>query len=124
MKTSYETVQAAKKNIKHLMETVSNLEEKLDSKQPTPAEGKERMEKIFEFKKIGRPVGSFEDKQKQYLRLLNENKIKTRKQQTLDYYQIYKDGEKYMMRDSSTWCWYQLWIIITISSIYLVNLCN
>ena len=102
MKTSYETVQAAKKNIKHLMETVSNLEEKLDSKQPTPAEGKERMQKIFEFKKIGRPVGSFEDKQKQYLRLLNENKIKTRKQQTLDYYQIYKDGEKYLMRDSST----------------------
>ena len=96
------TVQAVNKNIKHLVDMVSKLEEKLDSKQPTPAEGKERIEKIFEFKKIGRPVCSFEDQQKQYLRLLNENKIKTPKQQTLDYYQIYKDGEKYMMRDSST----------------------
>ena len=95
------TVQAVNKNIKHLKEMVSKLEEKLDSKQPTPAEEKERIEKIFESKKIGRPVGSFEDKQKQYLRLLNK-KIKTPKQQTLDYYQIYKDGDKYMMRDSST----------------------
>lgn len=95
------TVQAVNKNIKHLKEMVSKLEEKLDSKQPTPAEEKERIEKIFESKKIGRPVGSFEDKQKQYLRLLNK-KIKTPKQQTLDYYQIYKDGDKYMIRDSST----------------------
>jgi len=72
------TVQAVNKNIKHLKEMVSKLEEKLDSKQPTPAEEKERIEKIFESKKIGRPVGSFEDKQKQYLRLLNEKKSRHR----------------------------------------------
>jgi len=72
------TVQAVNKNIKHLKEMVSKLEEKLDSKQPTPAEEKERIEKIFESKKIGRPVGSFEDKQKQYLRLLNKKKSRHR----------------------------------------------
>ena len=32
--------------------------------------------KIFEAKKIGRPVGTFETKQQQYLKMLNEGKIK------------------------------------------------
>ena len=97
------TVQAVNKNIKHLKEMVSKLEEKLDSKQPTPAEEKERIEKIFESKKIGRPVGSFEDKQKQYLRLLNKKNQDTEATNTRllpdiqGWRQVYDERFKHMM---------------------------
>jgi uncharacterized radical SAM superfamily protein len=60
---------------------------------------REKMDKIFEKKQIGRPAGSFETKQKQYLSMLNENKIKQPKEQTLEYYRIARDGDKYKLMD-------------------------
>ena len=45
---------------------------------------KEKMDNIFEKRQIGRPTGSFETKQKQYLAMLNEHKIKQPKEQTLE----------------------------------------
>ena len=54
---------------------------------------KERIDKIFEAKKIGRPVGTFETKQQQYLKMLNEGRVKQPKSQTLEFYKIEKDSE-------------------------------
>ena len=72
--------------------------EKLDKPvEKTPEEEKEKINKIFEKKQIGRPVGDFDTKRVQYLKMLNENKIKQPKQQTLEYYGIEKNGDKYIL---------------------------
>ena len=87
------------KNVKALMFSIK-LMEKLDNTKPvekTPEEEKERIDKIFEKKQIGRPSGTFDTKRVQYLKMLNENKIKQPKQQTLEYYGIQKDGDKYVL---------------------------
>ena len=88
------------KNVKVLMDLMNKALEKLDIiVKNKPAENndvdaeKERIEKIFEAKKIGRPVGTFETKQQQYLKMLNEGKIKMPKSQTLEFYRIERDGE-------------------------------
>ena len=88
------------KNVKTLMFSIEKLMEKLDNTKPlekTPEEEKEKMDKIFEKKQIGRPVGDFDSKRLQYLKMLNDNKIKQPKQQTLEYYGINKDGDKYVL---------------------------
>ena len=88
------------KNVKVLMDFMNKALEKLDIiVKNKPAENndadaeKERIEKIFEAKKIGRPVGTFETKQQQYLKMLNEGKIKMPKASTLEFYKIERDGE-------------------------------
>ena len=53
-------------------------------------------------KGLGRPKGTFEDTQKQYIDMLNNGKIKQPKQQTLDYYSIIKEGDKYVI-DNMVW---------------------
>ena len=89
------------KNTKALMELIGRVSEKLDKVLDwnggikNDNDEKEKMDKIFEKKNIGRPKGSFEDKQKQYLKMLNEDKIKQPKQQTLEYYKIVMVGDKY-----------------------------
>ena len=88
------------KNVKSLMFSIDKLMEKLDNTKPlekTPEEEKEKMDKIFEKKQIGRPVGDFDTKRVQYLKMLNDNKIKQPKQQTLEYNGINKDGDKYVL---------------------------
>ena len=90
-------INTANKNIKTVIDMIKNLN--LDSKKPTAEEVKEKVEKIFEKKGIGRPAGSFETKQKQYLDMLNNGKIKQQKEQTLEYYRIVKDGDKYKLMD-------------------------
>ena len=82
------------------MELMNKAVEKLDILvKNKPAENndadaeKERMDKIFEAKKIGRPVGTFETKQQQYLKMLNEGRVKQPKSQTLEFYKIEKDSE-------------------------------
>ena len=82
----------ANKNIKLLMDMVKSLEEKFDANKPaTSAEEKEKMQEIFEKKGVEKPKGTWNDKQKQYLRMLRNGKIKEPKQSTLDYYKIVKD---------------------------------
>ena len=96
-------INVANKNIKLLVEMMKTLEEKLDAKSIAKTESKDeekaRVEKIFEKKGLGRPKGTFEDKQKQYIEMLNNGKIKQPKQQTLDYYSIIKEGDKYVIDD-------------------------
>ena len=94
------------KNVKTLMDLMNKALEKLDilvknkSSDDNDADAeKERMDKIFEAKKIGRPVGTFETKQQQYLKMLNEGKIKMPKSQTLEFYKIERDGEVYKLMD-------------------------
>ena len=88
------------KNVKTLMFSIDKLMEKLNNTKPlekTPEEEKEKMDQIFEKKQIGRPVGDFDSKRLQYLKMLNDNKIKQPKQQTLEYYGINKEGDKYVL---------------------------
>ena len=88
------------KNVKALMFSIDKLMEKLDNTKPvekTPEEEKERIDKIFEKKQIGHPSGTFDTKRVQYLKMLNENKIKQPKQQTLEYYGIQKDGDMFLL---------------------------
>ena len=88
------------KNVKALMFSIEKLMEKLNNTKPlekTPEEEKEKIEKAFEKRGIGRPSGNFDTKRVQYLKMLNESKIKQPKQQTLEYYGINKDGDKYVL---------------------------
>ena len=107
-------INVANKNIKLLLDTsqevlvklremMKTLEEKLETKSIVKNENKDeekaKIEKIFEKKGLGRPKCTFEDKQKQYIDMLNNGKIKQPKQQTLDYYSIIKEGDKYIIDD-------------------------
>ena len=88
------------KNVKSLLFSIEKLMEKLDNTKPvekTPEEEKERIDKIFQKKQLGRPVGDFDSKRVQYLKMLNENKIKQPKTTTLEYYGIDKQGDKYVL---------------------------
>ena len=86
------------KNVKTLVFSIDKLMEKLDKPvEKTPEEEKEKMDKIFEKKQIGRPSGTFDTKRVQYLKMLNENKIKQPKTATLEYYNIEKEGDKYIL---------------------------
>ena len=71
------------RNVKALMFSIDKLIEKNDKPvvEKTPEEEKEKMDKIFEKKNIGRPRGDYDSKREQYLKMLNENKIKQPKQQ-------------------------------------------
>ena len=63
---------------------------------------KEKLNEIFEKRKIGRPVGSLVEKQQQYFDLVCSGKIKNPVQKALDYYHIVKDETgKYIMNKFS-----------------------
>ena len=102
------------KNVKALMEMVKTLTEKLDVKlansshelcdkpvEKTPEE-REKIEKAFEKRGLGRPQGNFESKRQQYFKMLNEKKIAQPKEATLLYYKIFKDmsNDKYILLDN------------------------
>lgn len=90
------------KNMKALMELMEKVSEKLDKvlcsgTNGNDVEDKEKMDKIFAKKQIGRPVGTWETKREQYAEMLNKGKIKSPKESTLEYYKIVKVGETYVM---------------------------
>ena len=90
------------KNVKALMFSIDKLMEKLDNTKPvekTPEEEKERVGKILESRGVGRPRGDHNSKREQYLKMLNEKKIKMPKDATLQYYGIEKNGDKYVLVD-------------------------
>lgn len=92
------------KNIKTIMEMMNMIDGKLDgalakSNAPSKEEEKEKIDTFFQSKSIGRPQGSFSDKQKQYLKMLNDGKIKQPKQSTTKFYNRVKDGDKYRIMD-------------------------
>ena len=87
------------KNIKTLAE-LKNIDEKINQPKSNNEDDKEKMDKIFEKKGLGRPKGSFEDKQKQYVEMLNKGRIKQPKSETLEYYKLFKNEEgKYEIND-------------------------
>ena len=53
------------KNVKALSELVKTIDEKINQPKSNNEDDKDKMDKIFEKKQIGRPSGSFQDKQKQ-----------------------------------------------------------
>ena len=89
------------KNVKALMEMVKTLTEKIEKPVEKTPEEKEKIDKIFEKKQIGRPVGDYDSKRKQYHKMLLEGKIKEAKEQTLLYYKIFRDmsNKTYILLD-------------------------
>ena len=89
------------KNVKAMMEMVRTLTEKIDKPVEKTSEEKEKIDKIFEKKQIGRPVGDYDSKRKQYHKMLLEGKIKEPKEATLIYYKIFRDmsNKTYILLD-------------------------
>ena len=89
------------KNVKALMEMVKTLTEKLDKPVEKTPEEKEKIDEIFKKKQIGRPVGDYDSKRKQYHKMLLEGKIKEPKEATLLYYKIFRDmsNKTYILLD-------------------------
>ena len=79
------------KMMKTIHDDVDEIKQKMVTKPEN--EDKEKVEKAFEAKGIGRPAGNFETKLKQYLDMLNNGKIKQPKDKTLEFYKIAKDKE-------------------------------
>ena len=76
-----------------MSELVKTIDEKINQPKSNNEDDREKMDKIFEKKQIGRPSGSFQDKQKQYMHMLNKNKIKSPKQETIEFYKLFKNEE-------------------------------
>ena len=91
------------KNIKNMMESLNTILERLNSNNNNKVENKnddiekDKLDKIFAKRQVGRPVGTWESKREQYANMLNEGKIKQPKEVTLEYYKIVKVGDKYVM---------------------------
>jgi Skp family chaperone for outer membrane proteins len=87
------------KQVKLVLTKLEEIDKKIEGAvSAKPADDdKAKVEEPFNKKGIGRPAGSYETKQGQYLKMLNDGKIKQPKEQTLEYYRIVKDGEKYAL---------------------------
>ena len=82
----------SKNNSKMLSAILSKLNELPDGKDAeTKEEEKKKMEEIFEKRGVGKPRGTFEEKQKQYFEMVKAGKIKNPVAKTLDYYHIMRD---------------------------------
>ena len=90
------------KNVKTILEMLQMMEEKLEGnkkeeKEENKENDKEKMDKIFAKKQIGRPVGTWESKREQYADMLNKGKIGQPKESTLEYYKITKVKDTYVL---------------------------
>ena len=84
------------KNIAAVLAVVKNIEEKLntqkvENKVEDDNDKNEKIKKAFEKKQIGRPVGSWEEKRKQYFEWITKGKITQPKEETSTYYKINRD---------------------------------
>ena len=79
------------KKFKTLNGMIKSIDDKM--KPVERNEDKEKIEKIFQAKSIGRPTGDYPTKQKKYCEMLNSNKINQPKQQTLEFYKITKNDD-------------------------------
>ena len=92
-------IMTVSKNVKLLYEMIKTIDQKLDAKANEPKdnnEEKEKIDKIFEKKGIGRPSGDYDTKRKKYCDMLNKGQIKSPKDQTLEYYKIVKEDDTYV----------------------------
>ena len=94
-------IMTVSKNVKLLYEMIKTIDQKLDAKAYEPknsSEEKEKIDKIFEKKGIGRPSGDYDTKRKKYCDMLNKGQIKSPKEQTIEYYTLIKgDDGKYVI---------------------------
>ena len=83
------------KNIKNLNDMIKSIDDKMKpvEREQQSNEEKEKIEKIFQAKSIGRPSGDYPTKQKKYCDMKNTGKIKQPKQQTLEFYKITKNDD-------------------------------
>ena len=79
------------KNIKTLNDMIKSIDDKM--KPVERNEDKEKIEKIFQAKSIGRPLGDYPTRQKKYCDMLNTGKMKQRKSTTLEFYKIFKNDD-------------------------------
>ena len=79
------------KNIKTLNDMIKSIDDKM--KPVERYEDKEKIEKIFQAKSIGRPTGDYPTKQKKYCDMLNTGNIKQPKSTTLEFYKITKNDD-------------------------------
>ena len=85
-----------------LLTTITEKLEELLKQKPVANnadEDKEKIEKAFEKRGIGRPAGNWDSKRIQYLKMLKDGKIKEPKASTLEFYKIVKDGDMYEFLD-------------------------
>ena len=87
------------KNIKTLTELIKNIDEKINQPKSNNEDDKEKMDKIFQKKGLGRPSGDHETKRQSYFEMVSKGRIKNPKEQTLEYYKIAKDGDEYKLMD-------------------------
>ena len=81
-----------KNNSKMLSAILSKLNELPDGKDvEDKEEQKKKMEENFKKRGVGKPRGTFEEKQKQYFEMVKAGKIKNPVAKTLDYYHIMRD---------------------------------
>ena len=97
------TIVIISKNVKALSELVKTFDYK--SNQPksnnendkdASAEARvlrEKMDKIFAKKQIRRPTGSYDDKRQKYCEMINNNKIKQPKSETIEHYKLFENEE-------------------------------
>ena len=74
-------------DMKKMKEEVDGLKSGTKRNEPP----NDRVKKAFEKKQIGRPVGSWEEKRKQYFEWICSGKITQPKEDTLTYYKINRD---------------------------------
>ena len=75
-------IMTVSKNVKLLYEMIKTIDQKLDAKANEPTnnnEEKEKIDKTFEKKGIGRPSGDHDTKRKKYCDMLNKGQIKVQK---------------------------------------------
>ena len=89
-------IMTVSKNVKLLYEMIKTIDQKLDTKANEPNnnnEEKEKIDKIFEKKGIGRPSGDYDTKRKKYCDMLNKGQIKSPKTETIEFYKLFKNEE-------------------------------
>ena len=83
-----------KNNSKMLSSIMVSLNELTKEKEvEDEEEQKKKMEEIFEKRGIGKPKGTWEEKQKSYFEMVKSGKIKNPVAKTLEYYHIVKDDK-------------------------------
>ena len=87
------------KNIKTLTELIKNIDEEINQPKSNNEDDKDKMDKMFEKKGLGRPSGDHETKRQSYFEMVSKGRIKNPKEQTLEYYKIAKDGDEYKLMD-------------------------
>ena len=81
------------KQLKLVLAKLDEIDKKIDavaSARPADEDEKAKVEKIFEKKGIGRPAGSYETKQGQYVKMLNDGKISNQKLKHLNTIKLQK----------------------------------